>query len=104
MGISYNGDRSDVDDSSATGTVLTIGTTAVELKVDVVRNPNRQTLMVYNDSLVNVFLGPSTVTTTGATKGIPLVPRQFISLPIGNVPYFAISTIAGTGLIVQELA
>ncbi len=103
-GISYNPDRSDVDESSVTSAVLTVGTTAVELFTGASRNASRQVLTIYNDSNNTIYVGPSTVTISGATKGMPIVKGQFISLPIGNVGYFAIAGLAGNNVILTELS
>lgn len=103
-GISYNPDRAEVDEGSVVTAVIAVGTTAVEIKTSPTRNSTRQSVNIYNDSNATVYLGPATVTTSGANKGLPLLKGQFISLPLGDVGYFAIAASAGKNVIVTEFS
>lgn len=103
MTITNSPDRSDVNDTSLTSKVVAVSTSAVELFTGGSRSPVRQALFVYNDGSSPVYLGPATVTASGATKGIPLVKGQAASFPIGNVAIFAIAASGSVDVIVQEL-
>lgn len=104
MVLGFNPEFADVNFNSYTSAVLTIGTSAVQLYTGGSPNEKRQVLMLYNDSSVLMYLGPATVTVSGSTKGIPLLPKQFISIPIGGVPVYAIAGTSSNNLIIQELA
>lgn len=102
--IVQSADRSDVNDGSYTSAVITVGTTAVELFTGGSRNAGRQAVTIYNDSNSTIYLGPSSVTVSGSTKGIPLVKAQFATFELGDVALYAIAGSAGNSVIVQELA
>lgn len=104
MGINFNPSRSDVNDGGVTTAVIAVGTSAVELKVGVTRSVNRQVVSLFNDGTNTVYLGPATVTAAGATKGIPVAKGQFISIPVGDTPLFAISASGSNSVIVMELS
>lgn len=103
-GLSFNPDRSDVDDSTVATAVVAVTTTAIELKVGGTRNPLRQSILLQNDGSATIYLGPATVTSSGANKGHPLLKDQAMSFPIGNVAYFAITASGSSNVIVTELA
>jgi hypothetical protein len=103
MGIQESPDRADVDSASYTSGVVAVGATETEAKAGGARNPLRQEVVLHNDSNATVFYGPTGVTTTGATKGIPLRPRQEVFLPLGDVGVFLIADTAGNNVIVQEM-
>jgi len=101
--ISYNADRADVNDRGYSSTVITVGVTQVELKVGGARDPDRQRVLLYNDSSNTVYYGPTGVTVTGSTRGIPVFKRQIAVIPIGDVAVYVIAGSAGNEIIVQEL-
>lgn len=104
MSLVYSPDLADVNATSYTSAVLTVGTSAVELFTGGSRNPRRQALLIYNDSSATVFLGPSTVTISGSTKGVPLLPSQSTAYPAGDLAVYAIAGSASNAVLVQELA
>lgn len=61
---------------------LTIGTTAVEVKVGVSRLSNRKLVTLYNNSNVTVYWGYSGSVTT--SSGTPIFKNQFISWTVGD--------------------
>jgi hypothetical protein len=101
-GLSFNPDRSDVSDSSITSVVISIGTSQVEAKTTSPRNAKRQLLVIYNDSNSVIYHGPAGVTTSGSTKGIPLLKKQYVSIPAGDIGVYLIADSASNNVIVQE--
>jgi hypothetical protein len=81
---------------------ITIGSSATEIKVDATRNNDRGLVVIYNDSDETIYVGGSTVTTTGTTKGIPLVPMQTLILPISGMAFYGVCASGGKSLIVME--
>lgn len=94
----------DVNEKSYKSTVRSVGTSQVEMRVDSTRDAARQVLIIYNDSNNTIYLGPSGVTTTGSTKGYPVVKGQSVTLAIGDVAIYAIAGSASNDVIIQELA
>jgi hypothetical protein len=105
MGKSLNPNRTDVlEGPGAVQAVVTVGTSASEIKVGASRIPNRQALMVYNDGNATIFYSPSAgVTVSGATKGLPLYKDQFFILPVGDQPWYWICGSSNTSVIVAEV-
>lgn len=101
--ISFDPDRSDVNDTGYQSTVVTVGTSQVEVKVGGTRDPDRQRVLIYNDSNSTIYYGPSGVTTTGSTRGVPVFKKQLAVIPVGDVAVYAIAGSAGNEVIVQEL-
>jgi hypothetical protein len=106
MGISRAGAFDDVLDSSYVSIALSVGTSAVEAKVSANRLTGRQQILLHNDSeSKSVFIGPSTVTSSGSNKGIELRPGEFLQIPLGeSVGLFLIAGSGTASIIVQELA
>lgn len=103
MGLGNFSDRADVVESNYLGVVLTVGTTEVEVKAGGSRLATRQLVALYNDSSNTIYFGPTGVSTSGSSKGIPLAPQQFLSIPIGNAGLYLIAGSASNNVIVQEL-
>jgi hypothetical protein len=99
----FSPDRADVNDTGYSSAVVTIGTSQIEIKVGGSRDEKRQRVLIYNASTSIIFYGPSGVTTSGATRGIPLFRRQIAVIPVGDVAIYAIAASAGNDIIVQEL-
>jgi hypothetical protein len=100
--IAESPQRADVDDSFYNSAVVAVGTSQVEAKVGATRNPLRQVLTITNDNdTVEVYYGPTGVTTSGANKGNVLWPRQEAALTIGDVALFLIAASA-VNVTVQE--
>jgi len=102
-GVSYDPDRADVNDISLASAVVSVGTTQVEAKATVTRNAKRQRLLLYNDSSSVVYYGPTGVTVSGATRGVPVYKKQTVVIPVGDVAVFLIAGSASNDVIVQEL-
>ena len=50
-------------------------------------------------------MGPSGVTTSGATMGVPIEPGDFVNLPFTHfASVFLIAATSGNDVVVQELA
>ncbi len=102
--VNENPQRADVNEGAYTSAVVAVGATEVEAKVGGTRNALRQILKLTNDNdTVEVYYGPTGVTTSGATKGDVLWPRQEAAIPIGDVGVFLIAASA-VNVIVQEFA
>lgn len=79
-----------------------VSTTQVLLKAGVSILANRKTLILYNRSGANIFIGPSGV---NSTTGIRLTTNQMITLNVGpNINIYGITSTGTCNLIVQELA
>ena len=102
-GISFDGTRDDVNDTGYTSTVVSVGTSQVEAKVGGTRNANRQRVLLYNDSSSIIYYGPTGVTTTGSTRGVPVFKKQIVVIPVGDVAVYLIAGSASNDVIVQEL-
>jgi len=84
--------------------VVTVGTSATEIKASATRNKERGALIIYNDSTSTIYLGTSSVTVSGTTKGLPLVPMQSMILPISDIAVYGIASAEGKNIIVMELS
>lgn len=103
MGIAYNPELSDVLQDYQ-GARLTITTSQTEAKIGVTRNPNRQLVVLYNDSTTTVvYYGPTGVTASGG-YGLPINPGQAITLSLGNTGIFLITAAGSAPVIIQEFA
>lgn len=100
-GIIESADRSDVNESNYVSGTLSVGTTAVEVKVGSSRLERRQFISVHNYGPATIFIGPSGVTTS---SGRPIFRDQSIDMPVGNLPIYVIASSAGQTVIVQELS
>jgi hypothetical protein len=103
MNIAFDPKKADVNQDILQHTVISIGTTATELKGGSSRDPERQAVMIYNDSDAEIRVGGASVTMTGATRGIPVFKKQISILPIGDMPIYGVSTAGGKEVIVFEL-
>lgn len=101
---SFNTDRNDVVESGYVGGVVTVGTSQVEAKVGGARVATRQIVILFNDSSNTIYYGPTGVTTSGSSKGIPLEKSQWVALPIGDQGLFLIAGSASNNVIVQEIS
>lgn len=99
----YYGERSEVYDSSYVGTRLTVGTSQVEAKVGATRDPERQLVILYNDSSNVVYYGPTGVSTSGVYKGFPLEKKQEVAVPIGDLGVYLIADSASNYVLCQEI-
>lgn len=102
-GISYSDERIDVNETSIDTAVVSVPSSATELKVGPVRNGTRQQIILYNDGLVTAYIGASGVSASGANKGVPLVPRQTAVYALGDVGLYGVVLLGSTNIIVQEL-
>ena len=89
---------------SLTQSAINVGTSSVELHTGPVRNPNRIVVRIYNDGGTPCYIGPVTVSTSGATKGEELAPGEAMSYSVGNVALHAITARNSTVLVITEMA
>lgn len=106
MGLSFNPQFSDVVDSSYTSGVITVGTSEVLAAANGSSNlTGRQELIIYNDSSVTIYFGPTGVTVSGGTKGIPIGPQETINIQMGAaVNIYLIAGTSSNSVIVQEFS
>lgn len=83
--------------------VITVGTTAVALPTAALAN--RKSIMVQMLSGGSLYVGSSTVTSTGATRGIKLGNGGFVNLDVGPTPViYGICDGAGKDVAVLEMS
>lgn len=104
MALGFNPDRADTNETGYVSAILSVGTSQVEIKAGGSRLTGRQLVVVYNDSSNTVYFGPSGVTTSGSTKGVPVAKGQMVSVPIGNQAIYLIAGSSSNDVIVQEFA
>ena len=103
MSFNSRGEFDDVLEDVVLQGVTTIGTTETELKVGGSRESRREIVRVYNDSSSVIYIGPTGVTTAGASRGEPLRRRQWIELPIGDLPVYGIVASGTADAIIWEI-
>lgn len=82
---------------------VTVGTSAVQANVSGSNLTNRKNLVIYNNSLVNMFWGYTSGVTT--SSGVPLLPATAVSLDIGSgTTVFLIAGTASNNSRVAEVA
>lgn len=66
---------------------------------------NRQELVVFNDGLQTIYVGPSGVTSSGTNKGLPIEPAETFNPPSGDgLEFYAVTASGSSDVIIQELA
>jgi hypothetical protein len=102
----YGDDKSfvvDIVNESGLFGSLTVGTTAIEVKVGTNRLINRKSVTLYNDSNSTLFWGYSNAVTTA--NGMPIFKGQFVEWSIGdNIPIFIIAGTANNNTRISEAA
>jgi hypothetical protein len=102
IGVESVGTAPQVMNSAFLGTQVAIGLTQVEAKVGTSRLANRKEVYIENTSSRPIWYGPTGVT---STSGASLLPKQFVSINIGDqVAIYIISTFADAYAVVQEYA
>lgn len=105
MPFALSADRSDVNDTSGISGTLTVGTSAVEVKVGGSRLVGRQSVRLYNDSSNAIYWSFSaSVTTSGSTKGEQIAKGQSAEWDVGDFPIYVIAASAGNIVIVHEVS
>lgn len=102
MGITFDPELSDVtNDAYVTGSI-TATTSQTEAKVGGSTLNGREILYIENKGNVDVFYGPTGVT---STTGARLAKNQFVFLPAGkNIQIFVITASGSASVVVQEFA
>lgn len=82
--------------------VVSVSTTAVILPTTA--RIGRQDIIIQNlDSSINIWVGSSTVTSTGATRGLRIGPGQMIGFTLGQgCPVYAIATSGTVDVAILE--
>ena len=104
MAIRTSGGRDEVNESGYVAGSIAVTTSQVEAKAGADRLSARQEVLIYNDSEILVFFGPSGVTATGVNKGIPLGAGDSTSITLGDIGLFLITEAGSATVIVQEFA
>jgi len=83
---------------------ISIGLSATEVKVGGSRLTGRRNVTIYNNTATNavIYIGYSNAVTSA--NGIPLYKNQMISIDIGDVAIWSISTVAATDVRIMEMA
>lgn len=93
----------DAPNISLDSTAVTVGTTAVALPTTALAGRTR--IMIQNVSGNPIFVGPSDVTTSGATQGLQIAKGATLALELGQgVSLYGIAGSAGNSVIVFEQA
>lgn len=97
------GQFDDVVNRSGVYAAVTVGTSAVELKVGGAALIFRQLLIVRNNSTATIYWGYDNSVTT--STGTPLSPNETLALGVGpDITVYAIAVGAGNNVRVQELS
>lgn len=103
--LNSTGDQSlnEISNGGGVQSALTVGTTAVELKVGGSALANRRNCTLYNNSSSPVYWGYTSAVTT--TTGTPIAATQFMAWDVGpNTSVFVISAIASRDTRITECA
>lgn len=104
MGITESPNRADVVETGLDHGVLTVGTTITEVKVGGSRSATRQIVVIYNESpSKKLWWGKSSVASSGANRGFPILPGQSVSLPTGDVGVYIVGEQIGQTAWVAEI-
>lgn len=91
----------DIPDQAGVESALTVGTSAVEIRVGGSRLANRKSVTLYNNAFVNMFWGYTSGVTT--TTGTPITPGTLNSWASSdNNPIYVITTLAGQNSRITE--
>lgn len=105
MGLRQSAKFSDVVDEAYVSNRISVGTTQVEAKAGASALSNRQELIIFNDGNRTVYFGPTGVTSTGATKGIPIDANETVNIQVGDsLQIFLITDTSTSDVIIQEFA
>jgi len=103
MAITGSPEYGDVLEDVFVQKTVSVGTSATKLAVAANADPDRELIRIYNDSSSTVYIGPSTVTISGSTKGEPLLKKQWIELPFGpDLEVYGIVASGTADVIVTE--
>lgn len=102
MAISFDPNRSDIDDSSAIAASKTVSTSQIEACVSSSPLDKRQTLIMFNNGPQIIYYGPSGIT---SATGIPIFKNQMVSITVGpsNRIYLVTATSTAT-VVIQEVS
>jgi hypothetical protein len=95
--------------AAAPGTVkqaaITVGTSAVRVTTDGAAPSSTRVLLAVQPlqtSTANFYLGSSSVTSSGATRGIQIFPGQILTFSNDAAEYYIISDTAGQTVLIME--
>lgn len=94
-------DSEDVLDTAGVHGILTVGTTAVEVKVSTTRLSNRKCVTLFNNGSVTMYWGFSNTVTT--SNGTPIFKNQSVYWEVGpNLAIWVISSLANQEARITE--
>lgn len=92
-----NGELKVVDIANAAILQQQVGVTSTAAPLPASALANRKSLLIQNVGSAKVYIGSSTVTTSGATAGIEMPANSFMELEVGPaVPVYAVKTGGGS--------
>lgn len=101
---SYGNDQSavaDVLNNNGVQGTLTVGTTAVEVRVGTSRLENRKSVTLYNSSNNTIYWGYTSGVTV--SNGTPIARNQYVEWSIGDqLPIFVIAATTGNVVRITE--
>jgi hypothetical protein len=80
--------------------VVTVTTTAVQLAA---ANPNRKSVIFQNQGSTTAFIGPATVTASGATQGFALAGGASFTDNASGEPWYAIAASGSAPVLAIEV-
>ena len=84
-------------------TIITVGTTQVEIKVGTNRMVRREYVYIHNNSNPPIFIGKNGVTTSGSTKGDILYKDQFAYVRVDDdTPVYVIAASSNADVFIRE--
>lgn len=102
MAMSFDSDRSDVNESAFIAAVKTISTSQIEACALSSSLDNRQAISIYNNGPQIIYYGPSGIT---SNTGIPIFKNQLVSLPLGpNNRAYLITSSSSSTAVIQEMS
>ena len=100
-GLNNSSEYNDVYGDGYVSDSVSVTTSAIEAKVGGSRLANREGVTVTNKGPQTVYYGPSGVT---SSTGDVLYKDQSVSLPLGDIEIFLITSTSSATVIVQEFA
>jgi hypothetical protein len=104
VGLKLSGQFDEVYNTLFVAGTLSVTNSELLLAVGGSNASGRQEVLVFNDSVVTFYYGPTGVQASGANKGVPIDPQEVITLPFGDlIDLYVIAATAGPHtLIIQE--
>ena len=100
-----SGAYDDVNEDNYIGKAITVGISQIEAKVGSNRLSGRQELLIFNHSKKTIYFGPTSVSVSGANRGIPIFSKEMARVPAGeDIAVFLIASSASLEITIQEMS